>query len=1062
MRESNFIREIGLDVWGCKGGYKPCLFSNGVVNVEDEDIAQTVLDIRKYVRFLRPNVDFYALEFTPKYKVFTKYRSSNDSGDGAFIAITLYVPHEQLFNGIRKVLDEMIDTYWKEYMDLDGRHLQGKYYDIAIMQAIIDAHADDIIPETGKFRRGKSKRTETPQLLLYDKVEDVDFYFSTPYRELFRRSQEITFVNKESLDPVHADDYRPVVADYLHKIENHEIGEQEPESLLLPFSVVGVSLVRLLIDGTDLTTQVRGEEGCPLTEGQTIDIELSKGPNYDNFHCTKTTEEAVSDGIIVPSGSNYKVSDKIPFQPKKKNITFRNNNPSCDADKLKPLLVLKCSDKKTYSLRYDDGKFFIVFQGETIYKPQKLYLKIHRGTDICEELVTFIPEETTEVTFDASEVEIKIDRDSIVKAPKIVTVEVSFNGKSSPLSLPFSDKPYKFYLPQQLATIAQYKIDIPGCNYKFDRNSQTLKIEPKEAEVEIDTSRLVEYNGILSSLSLNVFVDGEKHEATYSNKVHELLVTLPYRWREMKIEKIEQQNGLEVDYEVTKRGIKLKGKVVINECESMKRVSLRRIDSEIDDTTDIPLRAGKCMFVPKAYEVEKEPGSDYIMSQKDKDGNLVYYTLRQGSIVKDKEEVPDTNTDAVSILPEETEAKPVTVHMYFCDSLYFKNKGKLVRIGQSKLKSSVDSEGREYKEIRVPSEFFRICARNENELCVIIFPKEQYEENERIRFDNEKNGFRVEWEGDCCCVYYEPGFGLFVHNTARFFRRNMRKILPISFILLALIGGGCFWFLSNDKQIKIEFVGDVQKILVADLSDSYYKIDGNTLVIRDSLVIKNDVKVQLYFNKDADRADSTYTVSKERLMALWGKNKSDIIKIQKPDNPIEKNSSKIEEVKQPYTEEDRENDNRLIADAKDLLKDVDSRKKWYWENKGVGTKVQYEKIVKEIKENDERKKLEEIGKVFDDFYLNTFKKNNSEDLALASLEFKEKGYEYLSEENKEKFDATYGKADKIEFLRGQYQSVDLNNSPEASKVENSDEKKGGGIMKQNVPKYKEIKGKKKK
>ena len=125
--------QIGLIIWGCKGG-KRVFCSNKVVNETDQVIIDTIKDIRSYIRIHRTGHDFYAIEFTPQYKVFTCYRSSNDSGTGAFIAFTIYVPHHLKVVNTRLLLKEMMDAYFRDYMNpLSNTPLAGKYDDINIL-----------------------------------------------------------------------------------------------------------------------------------------------------------------------------------------------------------------------------------------------------------------------------------------------------------------------------------------------------------------------------------------------------------------------------------------------------------------------------------------------------------------------------------------------------------------------------------------------------------------------------------------------------------------------------------------------------------------------------------------------------------------------------------------------------------------------------------------------------------------------------------------------------------------------------------------------------------------
>lgn len=185
-------KDIGIVVWGCKGGYR--VFCSKGVNVKEKSIIDTIKDIRSFVRFNQVNLTTYALEFTEDYKVFTVYRSCNDSGIGAFVAITLYVPHSLKVRNIRTSLDIAIDSYFKEFIHpVFGTYLDGKYDSIDQYQSLLESL--DVVDDLS-FDYRPSVQDDCPHLRLYDNISEVDTFFDSPYRKEFFGCQEVMFMSR--------------------------------------------------------------------------------------------------------------------------------------------------------------------------------------------------------------------------------------------------------------------------------------------------------------------------------------------------------------------------------------------------------------------------------------------------------------------------------------------------------------------------------------------------------------------------------------------------------------------------------------------------------------------------------------------------------------------------------------------------------------------------------------------------------------------------------------------------------------------------------------------------
>lgn len=187
-------KQIGLVVAGCKGGYR-LLCSNGVVDTREEEISRTLSDIRSAIRINRNHLTLYALEFTSQYKVYSVYRSCNDNGSGAFVNIVVYVPHETRIDKIRELLDNMIEYYFKEYVNpLHGTYYPGTYDNINPFSDILQSA--EIKEETRHFTHRRSKQDDTPGFYIYNDVSEVDGLFESPYRKEFFDCQEVMFMSR--------------------------------------------------------------------------------------------------------------------------------------------------------------------------------------------------------------------------------------------------------------------------------------------------------------------------------------------------------------------------------------------------------------------------------------------------------------------------------------------------------------------------------------------------------------------------------------------------------------------------------------------------------------------------------------------------------------------------------------------------------------------------------------------------------------------------------------------------------------------------------------------------
>lgn len=194
------MNDVGLVIWGCKGGHR-IFCANGAVDVKSPEIVNTIKDLRGFLRFVESRVTLYAIEFTSDYQVYTLYRSCRDAGNGAFVAFSVFVPHRRRLLGLRELMNNMADHYFAEYIHpMSNAYLPNKYDDINPYNRMLGEL--NLVDDAVKYHICSSKQDDTPALYLFKSLDEVDEFFSTPYRPEFFEHQEMLFMAQDVFDRV--------------------------------------------------------------------------------------------------------------------------------------------------------------------------------------------------------------------------------------------------------------------------------------------------------------------------------------------------------------------------------------------------------------------------------------------------------------------------------------------------------------------------------------------------------------------------------------------------------------------------------------------------------------------------------------------------------------------------------------------------------------------------------------------------------------------------------------------------------------------------------------------
>ena len=179
------INTIGLTIWGYKQGCK-VLASQGV-NFQLQEVKDRLKDISAFIRIHTPRVDFYTLQFSNSYKIYTQYRSSKEVNgqSGVYIAISLYIPHFLQWRGVRQVLNLLMDMYFAEHINYENNiPLLNEKEDIFPYFNLLRGYEKQLVeePVTASFALDQSYM---PKVFPYMDIYEVDKYFNMPYRPEF-------------------------------------------------------------------------------------------------------------------------------------------------------------------------------------------------------------------------------------------------------------------------------------------------------------------------------------------------------------------------------------------------------------------------------------------------------------------------------------------------------------------------------------------------------------------------------------------------------------------------------------------------------------------------------------------------------------------------------------------------------------------------------------------------------------------------------------------------------------------------------------------------------------
>ncbi|MFK8295147.1 hypothetical protein ACI760_03010 [Capnocytophaga canimorsus] len=349
-------KEIQIAIWGCKGGFS-IFASTPDLDINSTEIRNTLKDIRPFIRINESRVNFYALEFTDSYKIFTQYRSLNDTNgsSGVFIAITLFVPHTIQWEGVRVVLNQMMDNYFTEYIHpAFNSPLPNKYDNITPYASFVQQYSGQWQVAPKKYFVTTSKQDDMPKVYPYSTIDEVDEVFKNPYRKEFYTCQEVMFLEKKMVDD-------PIT---------HKVAFNKPEyEKINPYQLSAPELVGKL--KWNIRPIYFKKNGVAVINPQNEffydndQISFRLEDSFYSFEYVGTVREAKVKGFFVErADKNYTLeSPKKEMWQHKQQIIDIHSNQERELDKLS----IRSNGKDAIKpKRHQNGKLCFVLVGEQI------------------------------------------------------------------------------------------------------------------------------------------------------------------------------------------------------------------------------------------------------------------------------------------------------------------------------------------------------------------------------------------------------------------------------------------------------------------------------------------------------------------------------------------------------------------------------------------------------------------------------------------------------------------------------------------------------------------------
>ena len=424
------INTVGLTIWGYKQGCK-VLASQGV-NFQLKEIKDRLKDLSAFIRIHIPRVDFYTLQFTQNYKIYTQYRSSREVNGqtGVYIAISLYIPHSLQWRGVRQVLNLLMDMYFAEHINYEnGAPLLNEKEDIFPYFNLLRGYEKQLTEELDA-KPCTLEMPYAPKVFSYRDIYEVDKYFNTPYRPEFSNLQDILFLRNEFVENPFAYSIELLFPEYRTLSNTAASTASNSGTSHFTISDKRIKVLAFMRNGRDVSSTYRSEI---FSDDDTIELLLEKSKYHQMFSYNDTIKKAIKKGYIKRTDNSYSL-EYVPFVEKETKLYVET--PQYDFQKYITFLTLESGSFKIKP--HSDSKgFYFLFKGEEAQKIFNISYNgiVFRSNYVVDEKVPLsIPFEQYHFT---------------VVSNKIVSVALKINGIVFSTSLR-SDSPIEIVLPEHL------------------------------------------------------------------------------------------------------------------------------------------------------------------------------------------------------------------------------------------------------------------------------------------------------------------------------------------------------------------------------------------------------------------------------------------------------------------------------------------------------------------------------------------------------------------------------------------------------------------------------------
>lgn len=767
-------KDIGIVVWGCKGGYR--VFCSQGVNVKEKSIIDTIKDIRSFVRFNQVNLTTYALEFTEDYKVFTVYRSCNDSGIGAFVAITIYVPHSLKVRNIRTSLDIAIDSYFKEFIHpVFGTYLDGKYDSIDQYQSLLESLdvLDDLL-----YDYRPSVQDDCPHLRLYDNISEVDSFFDSPYRKEFFGCQEVMFMSR-NLYNSGADSLR------FNFKENiiEKVSDPNTPPVISVASTPGV--IYFEINGTE----------HPITYNLPVNI-------LKDVVTIKLQKDFCEDYII--KGRIDKLINQNLLVESNKTISIRLSNISWVYKQYDIRFTLKGTFIPDNLIYIEDGTHPIRDQkiridGSALNTQKKIFLRPCSLDTTLAHIGTIVP-----ANYISEGVDIKLEKhDFFVDIAQGISSDetiIIYPGSRIPtIKIPISSlkdrRKIELYLPEGL-DLNNSSFDTSTEYTIFELSNNTLRLLPRELEYNIQLpdevkGNIKKWDFIINkeSKKINNFFNRDyKVKIDPSDRVESGILSI---------------NNYQYNYIIKNNTIIPKIVYIrFNDSNCECKTRWLRQNVMVDGDTILPfvnIANVKVGIDEGKFTSKIEPKNQFFIE-------LIISRKTPESIVQHVSELPEQNLNHKVLIEN-------------CSSFYYQNReNRTIQLPQK-------------KEISLTKSSFSLFNKKGEKCCIILNSESDY--TDEIREFNENNGFNLTYTENCIKVSHtkKRKFPISGINTVKF------GILGVLFVLFAIFSIHLFYSgktpaLNICFEISNNIFNEEIKEVMLSSNNDYISINKDTVKIK--------------------------------------------------------------------------------------------------------------------------------------------------------------------------------------------------------------------------------------